>query len=61
MKLDTTDRELDALWKRLHAVREGTQTVAVPKEALRHLLQDHASLITRLGAPPLRLIPETTP
>lgn len=59
VKLDTSDREHDALWKLVHGARESSDTVKVPKLALKHLLQDHAAMVGRLTT--LRIHPEPKP
>lgn len=46
--IHTTDSELHDLWKVVHAARPSTANVTIPKEALRHLLTDHATLYTVL-------------
>jgi len=40
----TTDTDLQDLQRVVHAAREATKSISVPKEALRRLLLDHHTL-----------------
>lgn len=44
----TNDRQLHELEQIEDKAREGTEMVRVPREALRHLLRDHVTLLSAL-------------
>lgn len=44
LRLETTDTDLQGLWRIVHSARPSTANVTVPKEALRRLLTDHHAL-----------------
>lgn len=51
LHLDTTDTELHGLQVAVDKTRASSQTVTVPKEALRHLLADHFTLYQAATGP----------
>jgi hypothetical protein len=54
LDLCTTDTEIHTLWETVHGARAGSATVRVDKEALRHLLTDHATLYGAATGPAVR-------
>lgn len=54
-KLHTATAEFESLWECLDKVRSTSQSVRVDKQALIHVLMDHASMFEALfKRPPVR-------
>ena len=54
LRLETTDTDLQALWRLVHAARPSTTNLTVGKEALRRLLVDHHALYSAATGAPAR-------